>query len=91
MTEAWQSQRLKNLKEDVVAVDGVLMSDLELKYKRDLTDEIGKLLLTRIQTQKIKDEVCSLVRDYVKKNNLNVNPQDLFKTVDWHVEVQLKR
>jgi hypothetical protein len=67
------------------------MSALELKHKRDLTDEIQKILLARTQTREIRDEVCSLVCDYVKKNNLNVNPQDLFKTVDWRVEVHLKR
>jgi len=67
------------------------MSNLSVKHKRELTDEIGKFLLTIIQTQATKDKVCTLVCDYVKKNKLDVNPSDLFKAIDWHVEVLLKK
>lgn len=67
------------------------MSNLSVKHKRELTDEIGKFLLNLIQTQATKDRVCTLVCDYVKKNKLDVNPSDLFKTIDWQVKVLLKK
>lgn len=67
------------------------MSTLGVKHTRELTDEIGKFLLAQLQTQAIRDNVCTLVCDYLKKNKIDADPSDLFKTIEWRVKVLLKK
>jgi hypothetical protein len=66
------------------------MSSLSVKHKRELSDEIGKMLVDQLETQAVKDKVCTLVCDYAKRNKLRVDETELLKKIDWHVKVLFK-
>ncbi|HKZ94547.1 MAG TPA: hypothetical protein VJ249_08225 [Candidatus Bathyarchaeia archaeon] len=57
----------------------------------ELSDSVGKMLVTELESEAVKNKVKKLVSDYVKKNKLDVNAAGLSDKLHWHVQVLLKK
>jgi len=61
------------------------------KQSVELYDSLGKMLVTELESETVKNKVKKLVADYVKKNKIDVNPAGLSDKLQWSVKVSLKK
>lgn len=64
---------------------------LSEKQSVELFDNVGKMLVTELESETVKNKVKKLVADYVKKNKIDVNPTGLSDKLQWSVKVSLKK
>jgi hypothetical protein len=66
-------------------------SGLTEKQSVELFDNVGKMLVTELESETVKNKVKKLVADYVKKNKIDVDPAGLSDRLQWSVKVSLKK
>jgi hypothetical protein len=59
------------------------------KQSWEICDEIGKLLVAKLDNKEIQDEVDQWIAEYVKTNNIDVDAKELADNLTWSVKVQL--
>jgi hypothetical protein len=61
------------------------------KQSIELCDNVGKMLVTELEADVVKNRVKKLVLDYVKKNKIDDDPADLSNKLTYSVKVSLKK
>ncbi len=61
------------------------------KQSIELCDSVGKMLVTELEADVVKNKVKKLVSDYVKKNKIDDDPADLSSKLTYSVKVSLKK
>ncbi len=64
---------------------------LSEKDKRDICDTVGKFLVEEIHDDRVRTKAQKLISDVAKKNKLDVDSADLFNSMEFHVQVLLKK
>jgi hypothetical protein len=66
------------------------MPTLTGKQGDELTKEISTMLVGELESGSVKKKVDKLVANYVKKNKIEIKPEELSKNIQWSVKVTLK-
>ena len=56
----------------------------------ELCDNIGKMLVTEIESAAVRTKIKRMVADYVNKRDIGDDPERLIKKLEWSVKVKLK-
>ncbi len=64
---------------------------LNEKQSIELCDNVGKMLVTELETDAVKNKEKKLVSDYVKKNKIDEDPAALSNKLNYSVKVSLKK
>ena len=56
----------------------------------ELCDNIGKMLVTEIESPAVRTKIKRMVVDYVNKRDIGDDPERLIKKIEWSVKVKLK-
>ena len=56
----------------------------------ELCDNIGKMLVTEIESSAVRTKIKRMVADYVNKIDIGDDPERLIKKLEWSVKVKLK-
>jgi len=57
----------------------------------ELCDRISKMLIEKIESDTVQDSIDETIRDFVSKNNLTVDFDNLSNSIQVSVKVQMSR
>jgi hypothetical protein len=57
----------------------------------ELCDRIGKMLVEQLESESIQNSIDEVIRDFISKNNLNVDPDTINNNIQVSVKVQMTR
>jgi len=61
------------------------------KQGMEICENIGRMLVEELDSEDARNKVEQMLADYLKNNNINMDPADLADKLEWSVKVKLKK
>jgi hypothetical protein len=65
--------------------------DINEQQSTELCDQIGKMLVEQLETESIQNSINEVIKNFISKNNLSVDPETLGNNIQVSVKVEMTR